>query len=207
MTPLNDLERLLATPKFGAQCYPEMFRLLRESELAFLLPFHPEMEGSIGLKNGDALPPFVVWQSKSDGPRVPIFSSIERAQEACRKTGARDNQYAICEMTGQELFHLISCQTHPIVLNPATTMRALFLDMEGIKQVADISRPERGRKEKEQGTIQFLLAADYPTNLVQGTVSIPARPHGRAGGVAGQGAQSDWARHSLHGRTADHGQS
>ncbi|HEY0552532.1 MAG TPA: enhanced serine sensitivity protein SseB C-terminal domain-containing protein [Verrucomicrobiae bacterium] len=168
MTPLNDLERLLATPKFGPQSYPEMFRLLRESELAFLLPYHPEMEGgTIGLKNGDRLPPFVVWESKADGRRIPVFSSIERAQEACKKTGSHEKQYVICEMKGQELFHLISCQEHPIVLNPATTANALFMDMNGVKQIANVpdaqADPAAG---KEEGRVQLLAAADYPTDLV-----------------------------------------
>jgi len=169
MTPLNDLERLLSNPKFGPESYPEMFRLLRESELVFLLPYHPEMEGAIGLKNGDALPPFVVWENKQEkrGARIPIFSSIERAQEACKKTGARDNQYALAEMKGKELFHLISCQEHSIVLNPATSGRALFLDMEGVKQVAAAPYLEKNTGPQKQGKVQFLTAADYPTNLVQ----------------------------------------
>jgi hypothetical protein len=31
MAPLNDLEQLLAKPRFGPRDYPEMFRLLRDA--------------------------------------------------------------------------------------------------------------------------------------------------------------------------------
>ena len=166
MNSLNDLERLLRKPKFGPESYPELFRLLRESKLAFLLPYHPEMEGSIGLKNGDSLPPFVVWKNPQDGCHIPIFTSLERAQEACAKTRSRAKQYVICEMLGRELFHLLSVQEHPITLNPATSMPVLFLDLNGVKAVARVRKSNEDQPE-QQGRVQLLTAADYPTDLVQ----------------------------------------
>lgn len=167
MAPLNDLERLLTKPKFGPQDYPEMFRLLRETELVFLLPFHPELEGAtMGLKNGDQLPPFVIWSSPTDGRRIPIFSSIDRAQEACRKTCSRENQYALCDMPGQQLFEILSCQPDAIAINPATSFPALLMDIHGVKQLARRG-PGQAEGEQKSGRVQLLTAADYPTKLVQ----------------------------------------
>jgi hypothetical protein len=166
MPPLNDLERLLADPKFGPQHYPEMFRLLRATELTFLIPYHPEMEGVIGLGNGDPLPPFVIWSSPKDGKRIPIFSSIERAEEACKKTRARDNQYTLCEMPGQQLFEILRCQPESIAINPATSLPAMMMDIEGVKQLAARAVPDSERPPKQEGRVQFLTAADYPTKLV-----------------------------------------
>src|SRR5205809_643279 len=113
-----------------------MFRLLRESELVFLLPYHPEMEGGVmKLQNGGKLPPFVVWSSPTDGKRIPIFSSLDRAQEACKKTGSRENQYNLCEMPGQQLFEILSCQPNAIAINPATSIPAIMMDIQGVKQL------------------------------------------------------------------------
>jgi hypothetical protein len=165
--PLNDLERLLAKPKFGPQDYPEMFRLLREMELVFLLPYHPELEGgSMDVQNGGKLPPFVVWTNPGSGPRIPIFTSLDRAQEACRKTRARDNQYALCKMPGQQLFELLSCQTRNIAINPATGLLSVMLDVAGVKQVALLG-PGQVEGETKTGRVKLLTAADYPTELVQ----------------------------------------
>ena len=167
MAPLNELEQLLAKPRFGPQDYPEMFRLLRETELCFLLPYHPEMEGAtIGLENGDQLPPFVVWSSPKDGPRIPIFSSIERAQEACEKTGSRENQYVIADMPGRQLFEILSCQPDGIAINPATGGPSIMMDIEGIKQLGGRNADE-DVGEKKTGQVQLLTPADYPTKLVQ----------------------------------------
>ncbi len=172
MTPLNHLERLLAHPKFGPQSYPELFRLLRESELVFLLPNHPEMEGSIDVRTGERLPPFVVWQSQNDGRRIPIFSSLERANEACQKTGAKDGQYALCEMKGRELFDLISCQKDPVVINPACGGHAVFLDLDGVKQISKAPYFEPAKGQKKQGPVKLIAAADYPTDLVNSVFQL-----------------------------------
>ena len=166
MPPLNDLERLLTKPKFGPHDYPEMFRLLRATDLFFLLPYHPELVGVIGLKNGDQLPPFVIWSSPQDGPRIPIFTSLERAQEACEKTAARDNQYALADMPGQQLFEILSCQTEGIAINPATSMPSLMMDLDGVKRLAATEKADPDAPAHE-GRVQILTAEDYPTKLVQ----------------------------------------
>lgn len=167
MPPLNDLERLMAARDFGPQLYPQFFRLLRKSELVFLIPYHPEMVGEIALKSGDVLPPFVVWKSPTDGLRVPIFTSMDRATEACANTGAREGQYAFCEMLGQQLFDLLSVQENAIVINPACSTPSTFLDLNAARKLADgsilISEPE----EQRSGSVKIVDPADYPTDFLQ----------------------------------------
>jgi len=167
MNSCKNLEQILAARNFGPQSYPELFRLLRESTLVFLLPYHPELVGStITLKSGDKLPKFVVWQS-SEGRQIPIFTSKRFANEACKKTGARDKQYAFAEMRGKELFDLLALQSDWIVINPACSTNAVFLDIEGVKKLADgsILTPETGPM--KQGTVQLVEPADYPTDFLQ----------------------------------------
>ena len=36
-----------------------------------------------------------------------MFSSLERAGEVCKKMATRENEYALCEMLGWQLFELL----------------------------------------------------------------------------------------------------
>jgi hypothetical protein len=166
--PVNDLERAFSTLR-GAEHYPNLFRLLRESELVFLIPYHPEMEGMMGLGSGDPLPPFVVWKSPGGGERIPLFTSIERAEMACKNTGASDTQYNLCEMKGTELFHLLSCQETSIVINPATDLKPFLMDTRAAKKLYDgsILKPMEDDVEKFHGKMRIVEPADYPTDLLQ----------------------------------------
>lgn len=165
--PINDLERAYAASVRGPEGNPELFRLLRESKLIFLLPYHPEMEGTFSLGNGDAVPKFSLWKS-SDGIHIPIFTSKERANEAFKRMRSRDKEYAIAEMKGQELFHLISCQPYAIVINPACKIAATYMDMNAVKKLADgsILKPVEDGATHE-GTVNIVEPADYPTDFLQ----------------------------------------
>jgi hypothetical protein len=168
MKPQNDLERLLMARNFGPQHYPEVFRLLRESPLVFLLPYHPELPGtSDTVRNGDALPPFVIWESAEQGPTIPIFSSPHCAREAWREVGADDCAYVMGEMLGQDLFELLAFQPNSIVINPASCTSAMYVDATAVKKLADgsILDPEGG--EMKEGIASVVDPADYPTDFLQ----------------------------------------
>jgi hypothetical protein len=168
MNCCNDLERLLAARTFGIHAYPQVLRELRQSMLITLLRYHPELVGAtFTIKNGDKLPKFVVWQSADQGRRIPIFTSGRTANEACKKIGARHQQFAFCEMRGKELFHLLACQPDPIVINPACSTNALYLDLRAVKQLADgaILTPDPGVT--RSGTVELVDPADYPTDFIQ----------------------------------------
>jgi hypothetical protein len=165
---LNDLERVYMATR-GPEGYPTLFRKLLESNLVFLIPYHPEFVGTtFQLKNGDPAPKFVVWKSASEGAQIPIFTSIQRANDACKKIGARDAQYAIAEIKGEQLFAILRCQNYPIMINPATGLETMFLDSNAIRMLADgsIFDPMHGGEQK-QGTVEIVQPADYPTNFLQ----------------------------------------
>lgn len=103
----NELERAFAKTLRGPEGRPEFFRQLRAVTLTFLMPYHPEMEGMIGLKNGDTMT-FSVWNSPKGG-FIPIFTSLARAEQAIKAIGAKDKTFCLAEMNGAELFHLIRC--------------------------------------------------------------------------------------------------
>lgn len=167
MTPLNDVERLLARKDFGPQHHPQLFRFLRDADLCFLLPYHPEMQGGIRLGNGDALPPFIIWQSQTDGKRIPVFTSLGRAEEACERTDAAGNQYSLGEMPGQQLFDLLRRTEESVVLNPACALPAMLLDLTVVRKIADGSIFAPEPQETKNSTVTIVEPADYPTDFLQ----------------------------------------
>ena len=181
-TSTENLERILVARDFGPHYYPDLFRMLRELELVFLLPYHPEMLGeTVTLKNGDQLPQFAVWDSSDQGRRVPIFSSPRLANDACKAIGAEPHEFALASMPGEGLFQLLACQPDAIVLNPACHTNAVFLDLASVRRLGDgsIFRSELG--ERQQSRVEPLDPADYPTNFVQELFSfLKQRPRVRA---------------------------
>ncbi len=165
--PKNNLERILSDPKQGPDSHPELFRLLRESTLVFLMPYHPEVMGKMTLGNGDKLPKFSVWKG-AEGEHVPIFSSIAKANEACKKIGIPDGQFALAEVKGEQLFQMLSCQIYPVAINPGCGPAVTYMDLNAVKKLGDgsILKPMENKEEKE-GQVQIVEPADYPTDFLQ----------------------------------------
>lgn len=166
--PLNDLERAFAIALRGPEGHPELFRQLRESVLTFLVPYHPEMDGVISVGSGDRMT-FTVWQNQQ-GPQIPIFTSLERAADALKTIGAPENTYCVADMLGKELFHIISAQDIPIVVNPATGTGEFSLDVRGVKMLADgsiLKADGNLPEERWHGKVKLVDPADYPTDLLQ----------------------------------------
>jgi hypothetical protein len=181
--PLNDLERAYVVALRGPEGHPELFRQLRESILTFLMPYHPEMDGVIGVGNGDQVH-FTIWQNKN-GPQIPIFTSLECATDALKTIGAKENAYCVAEMLGKELFHLISTQEVPIVINPASGMGEFYMDLRGVKMLYDGSiLKANGNSPPEprwHGKMKIVDPADYPTDLLQPVFRfLKMRPEARA---------------------------
>src|SRR5437762_155587 len=141
--PANDLECAFAVALRGPEGHPDFFRQLRESVVTFLMPYHPELLGDFEIHNNSVMT-FTVWEHPK-GKFIPIFTSTERAEQAIKNTGAPDNQYALAEMKGKELFKAIACQEHDVVVNPACGTGELFLDRRAARMLADgtILRPIR----------------------------------------------------------------
>ena len=192
--PANDLERALAVALRGPEGHPEFFRQARESILVFLVPYHPELDGTFTIRNGDAMT-FTVWENPK-GKFIPIFTSIERAQAAIKNTGARENQYAVAEMKGKELFRAIACQEYGVVINPASGKVELSLDRRAARMLADgtILRPIPSTAQ-QQGRVKIVEPADYPTDFLQPLFRfLGGRPEVKAAWLFRQIEQPDPAR-------------
>ena len=153
---------------FGPHCYPAVFRLLRESRLVFLLPYHPELTGTEDIvRPGDPSPRFPIWESAETGRRIPIFSSARRANEGCKAAGAPDLAYTLAEMPGRQLFDMLACQPDPIALNPGCNTHVLCFSASTAKELASEVQTEPVERERKRSRVSIVDPADYPTDFIQ----------------------------------------
>ncbi len=167
MTPMNDIERLLFRKDFGPQHHPEVIHLVRDAELVFLIPFHPEMEGEMSLGHGDLLPPVVIWRRPGGAGRcIPIFTSIKRAQEGCKTTRALPKQYTFCEMVGWQLFGMMRHREEGLALNPGTKLPSLYFNPFSVRAIAEGTTAHKS-EETGSGTVVMVEPDEYPTDFLQ----------------------------------------
>ncbi|MBI2929365.1 MAG: enhanced serine sensitivity protein SseB C-terminal domain-containing protein [Verrucomicrobia bacterium] len=164
--PLNDLERAYAKSLRGPEGQPELFRQLRTSTVWFLIPYHPELEGTLELKSGDRMT-FKVWEGK-EGQFVPIFTSRERAQRALRTVGGQAKQCCVAEMKGEWLFRALTSHPYGAALNPACGCGVTYLDRNAVRKIGDGSILEPFEPgPRAHGKVQIVEPADYPTSFIQ----------------------------------------
>lgn len=164
--PMNQLEAAFARALRGPEGRPEFFRQLRESNLFFLMPYHPEMDGIMKVAQGDQFN-FTVWENSETGRSIPLFTSLERVDEALKNIGAPEDQYTVAEMKGLWLFDVLAKQPDQFVLNPACSTGCVYLDTNAARMLADgtILRPVETKGMQRRSKI--VDPADYPTDLLQ----------------------------------------
>ena len=164
---MNELERAFAKALRGPEGQPDLFRQLRDAELAFLMPYHPEMEGMVEVGNGSTMT-FCVWENPN-GRFVPVFTSAERAEQALEATGMGDKPFVVGEMKGEWLFAALAGQEEKVVLNPACGMGEILLDHNAVAKIADgsILKPIDDESESVSGAVKLVDPADYPTDFLQ----------------------------------------
>ncbi len=166
MIPTNDIERLLENPGFGKHNYPELYRLLRESPLFFLLPRQRGTD-TVEWKQPDTIiPEFVPLGNHMTGQHIPIFTSKAAARSACRQLGA-PNGFTYFHTTGRNLFELLSRQLLPIAINPVSGTNPLGFSLEDVKGLANGSALEMRDTSDVQGTLQLVHPNDYAMDLVR----------------------------------------
>lgn len=196
--PVNALEQAYVRAARGVEGRPELFRALREWPLHFLMPFHPEMEGTVSLGGEDEIA-FINWQNGGKAV-VPVFTSPERVREALGRTGlGAANRFTMGTMPGELLFRLLGGQTSEVVLNPACALGAVELDLAAVRMLADgsILEPIQPGVPQESGAVVAVPPAEYPTDFIQPLFSfLRAQPLVRAA----------WLCQMLRGKPASDGE-
>lgn len=164
---LNDLERAFVAAARGPEGRPEFFRQLRDSQLSFLTSSNYGGQTTRTTSSSGSLS-FQVWAKKKEAC-IPIFTSVERVEQALKKTGRQFNRQNVFQMKGDKLFQAITARKPPIgvIINPGCDTGEMFLDATAVKLLANgaILKPLRPEK-RESGMVHIVEPSDYPTQLV-----------------------------------------
>jgi hypothetical protein len=166
--PMNDLERAFAAAARGLEGRPEFFRRLRESQLCSLTVGRPAGQTTFTAGSGGDLN-FQVWAKKKEAC-IPVFTSIERAEEALKRTGRPFDRQNALQMKGEKLFQIIAARkpARAVIINPSCAIGEMFFDTTAVKLLADgsIINPSKDGK-RESGLAHVIGPADYPPNLIE----------------------------------------
>ena len=205
-TPVNDLERAFRAAYRSESAMPEFYRRLRESELWFLMPYHPELElGMMKIEPGTEMA-FESFMMKT-GMEVPVFTSEEQLRYALRVRKESARSYAVAKLPGATLFQILAGQPLPVVMNPHSEMGEAVFETEAVKNLGDGSILKPLKNAGEQGNdeggysaqLTILDVADRPTKLVQPVFEyIGQHDIFRAAWVFGNGLPETWDRRSYH---------
>jgi hypothetical protein len=163
-TPLNELERLLVEAANNPAARPDFYRTLLDTDLILLATVDPA-----AVQNGvttQETPIQVLTWMKGEEPIVPIFSAVERLQEAVADTGT---EFPYVIMQGAMLFPALAQGNLNVVLNPRCVVGKEFVVQE-MRDLVEGKIMERLAAEQSQQPRQVALGtpAEHPTELVDG---------------------------------------
>ena len=133
----HELEQAFAAAHLGSEQTVEFFRRLRESNLTFVAPYHPEIEGEHQI-GSDGQMTITVWRLGAEEV-IPIFTSPARLDEAMQAKGRPGELYAAGQMLGLELFRGF-CPPHNqmrVAINPGCSCGTHFLTPQIIQSIVD----------------------------------------------------------------------
>ena len=138
----EELEQAFANAHRGMEETVRFFRLLRDCNVTFVLPYHPEMVGE-KIIGSDGKMTITIWRVDNENV-IPIFTSPARLEEAMRSKAGPGERYASGQMIGRELFRAF-CAPHNafrVAINPGCACGTHFLDLKRIQGIVDGSELE-----------------------------------------------------------------
>lgn len=166
--PVNALDRAILALARSKAATPEFYRQLAEGELWFLLHYHPEIEGEmLELKNGSPIPFAVHNDGKKE--QVMLFSSEERVDEALEKGQVPPRTFSVGSMPARQILEVIGKAGLWAIVNRSCSTGVVVIPPNLMRDLADGSalRPLPDKHERQEGRLNILNPADYPTGLVQ----------------------------------------
>jgi hypothetical protein len=128
------------------------------------MPHHPENVGETVITNHDRIP-LVKVQGPDGKVFVPVYTKARHAHHAMKSMNQR---FDILEMLGKELFDVLANHNVKVAINVRSGIGQIMMNENSVRKIADGSILETGRNSPTQnGAVQALEPADYPTNLVQ----------------------------------------
>jgi SseB protein C-terminal domain/SseB protein N-terminal domain len=170
--PQNELEETMRGAMKSPAGHPAFLRKLRESEICFLMPYHPELEADEGEEFSGPPPALAVWNGER-GAHVPVFCSMERAQEALERMHPEDDRtrWIIGSMQGADLLAILGQKKQAMVLNPSCETGEVYLNATTVKNLAPgLILPKKGQSRRS--AVSYVPPEDYPTDLVQALFTL-----------------------------------
>lgn len=133
----DNLDRAYQDAHLGVAETVEYFRQLRESNVTFIVPYHPEIEGE-GTIGDDGKMTVTTWHVEGEEV-IPIFTSPDRLDEAMRSKGKPGEPYGAAQMVGLELFRAFIPPHNKfrVVVNPGCACGARFMDPKMVLSIVD----------------------------------------------------------------------
>ncbi|MBE7494607.1 MAG: SseB family protein [Verrucomicrobiaceae bacterium] len=161
--PCNALERLMHKAAADPAQHGPLMRLLWQSEIHTLIPYHPEVMGTHQMQPGQQMT--FIMASDKEGPFIPAFTSDAAAEYCLRKNAPRGAAFGLAAMTGGLFLQLVNGMGHSIVFNSGMQQN-LVLRPEAIAALVkgDLrhARPGSGEEVCERST---RLAGVDPSSL------------------------------------------
>jgi hypothetical protein len=158
---MNELERLLVRAREDPAARPRFYRALADHTLYVLTPV-PMDEGSRTVQAEEQIQ--IIHWLDGDQQIIPIFSSLERLNEAVRQV---PEKYGYLGVRGRELFGILSQGDLPAVLNPNWSHGRTFLPNE-IARLAEgtFSDPASTEIIERERSVLVGQPKEYPHDLV-----------------------------------------
>jgi hypothetical protein len=170
--PSNELDLLIRALSRSKAALPDLCRALGQGELFLLSDYHPELMGAtVELQDGMRFP-FIQVQSVQ-GPTVPAYTSLERANEGLVRCHALTRNYAIGAMAARQALEVIGKMNFTMTLNKGCSTGEVWLPANLLRDVADgsVFRP-LPRKGHQNMNLTLIQPADYPTDLVHAAYEL-----------------------------------
>lgn len=170
--PNNELDRLIRALSRSKAALPDLCRALGQGELFLLMEYHPELvDATIEIKNGLRFP-FIQVQSVQ-GPTVPAYTSLERANEGLTRCHAPIMKYVIGSMNARQTLEVIGKMDFTMTLNKGCSTGEVWLPANLLRDVADgsVFRPLPSNGPRNMN-LTLIPPADYPTDLVQAAYEV-----------------------------------
>lgn len=133
----DDLDQAFRDAHLGIEETVRYFRLLRDCNLVFLAPYHPEIEGENRIGDDGRLT-LTAWSIEGEEV-IPVFTSPARADEAMEKRGKPGERYAVGQMLGKELMKAFAAPhgKRRVIVNPNCSCGSRFMDPKLVQSILD----------------------------------------------------------------------
>lgn len=169
--PINELDQAILALRRSQAALPDFCRSLCKGELFLLIRYQPDLvDATLEIKNGAPFP-FALLQTEQ-GETVPVYTSVERANEGLAKCQVPSMQFVIGSMPALQALEVVGKMNFSMTLNKGCSTGEIALPANMLRDLADGTafRPRPGKG--GEFTLQLVAPQDFPTDIVQAAFEL-----------------------------------